>query len=136
MSLADCRLVQLPIVADERGCLSVVEAKDHLPFAIQRVYYLYDVPDQHVRGQHGHRRLQQFMIAMAGAFAVTLDDGRQQHRFHLHRPDEGLYIAPMMWRTLDNFTRDAVCVVLASAAYDETDYLRDYAQFLAAAAAP
>lgn len=131
MSLADCRVVPLPRFIDERGSLSVVESMGVIPFAIARVYYFYDVPAGQVRAAHGHRCLQQLVIAMTGAFEVELDDGYERQRFRLDRPDLGLYIAPGIWRDLNYFSGGAVGLVLASAPYDEADYLRDYAEFVA-----
>ena len=133
MPLADCRLIELPKIADQRGNLTFIENHRHIPFDIRRVYYLYDVPGGAHRAAHGHRSLHQFMVAMSGSFDVTLDDGRDKRKFHLNRSYYGLYIPPMMWRDLDNFSSGSVCMVLASDFFDETDYYRDYAQFLAAA---
>src|SRR5688500_7243854 len=132
MSLHDCRIVELPKIQDARGNLSFIESSRHIPFDIKRVYYLYDVPGGSDRGAHAHKRLHQFIVAMSGSFDVVLDDGKQQQRFHLNRSYNGLYVCPMMWRYLDNFSSGAVCMVLASEFYDETDYFRDYEQFLKA----
>ena len=133
MPLADCRLIELPKIADQRGNLTFIENHRHIPFDIRRVYYLYDVRGGAHRAAHGHRSLHQFMVAMSGSFDVTLDDGRDKRKFHLNRSYYGLYIPPMMWRDLDNFSSGSVCMVLASDFFDEADYYRDYAQFLAAA---
>jgi hypothetical protein len=133
MPLSDCRIIQLPKISDPRGNLTFVEGSRHIPFDIRRVYYLYDVPGGASRAAHGHRNLQQLIIAMSGSFDVTLDDGASKQKFHLNRPYSGLYIAPMMWRDLDNFSSGSVCMVLASTEYDEGDYFRDYTEFLKAA---
>ena len=133
MSLSDCRIIELPKIQDVRGNLSFIEGGRHIPFDIKRVYYLYDVPGGADRGAHAHKRLQQFVVAIAGSFDVVLDDGNEQQRFHLNRSYNGLYICPMMWRYLDNFSSSAVCMVLASEFYDETDYYRNHDQFLKAA---
>ena len=133
MSLSDCRIVELPKIQDVRGNLSFIESGRHVPFEMKRVYYLYDVPGGADRGAHAHKKLHQFIVAMSGSFDVVLDDGQQRQRFHLNRSYNGLYICPMMWRYLDNFSSGAVCMVLASEFYDETDYYRDYDQFLKAA---
>jgi dTDP-4-dehydrorhamnose 3,5-epimerase-like enzyme len=133
MCLTDCRIIQLPKIPDERGNLTFVEAGRHIPFDIKRVYYLYDVPGGATRAAHGHRALHQLMIAMSGSFDVTLDDGCEKRKFHLNRSYSGLYITPMMWRDLDNFSSGAVCMVLASDFYDEADYFRNYDDFLKAA---
>lgn len=130
MPLSDCRLIDLPKVANPSGNLTFIEGSQHIPFAIERVYYLYDVPGGAVRGGHGHRELQQVIIAMSGSFDVLLDDGFQQQRFHLNRSYYGLYVAPMMWREIDNFSSGSVCLVLASTRYDEADYYREYTAFL------
>lgn len=126
-------LINLPRINDPRGNLTFVENNNHIPFDIKRVYYLYDVPGGASRAAHGHKNLQQIMIAMSGSFDVTIDDGRERQRFHMNRSYYGLYVPPMMWRDLDNFSSGAVCLVLASDFYDEADYYRDYETFLAAA---
>ena len=130
MSLLDCKIVELPKITDPRGNLSFVEGGAHIPFEIKRVYYLYDVPGGADRGSHAHRKLSQFVIAMSGSFDVVLDDGRNKRRFHLNRSHYGLYICPMMWRDLDNFSSGAVCMVMASERYEESDYIRNYEQFI------
>jgi dTDP-4-dehydrorhamnose 3,5-epimerase-like enzyme len=132
MSLADCRIVELTKISDPRGNLTFIEGTRHIPFEIKRVYYLYDVPGGATRAGHGHRALQQLMIAMSGSFDVVLDDGREKRRFHLNRSYYGLYIAPMIWRELENFSSGSVCMVLASDYYDEADYFYDYGEFLQA----
>lgn len=128
-SLDDCRLVSLPKISDPRGNLSFIEGGKHIPFEIKRVYYLYDVPGGSDRGSHAHKSLHQFIVAMSGSFDVVLDDGRKKQRFHLNRSYSGLYVCPMMWRDLDNFSSGAVCMVLASTHYDAADYIRDYSEF-------
>jgi len=132
MPLNDCRLIQLPKISDPRGNLTFVEGGNHIPFDIERVYYLYDVPGGSDRGAHAHKALHQLIIAMSGSFDVVLDDGREKKRFHLIRSYYGLYVCPMMWRELDNFSSGSVCMVLASNMYDEDDYYRDYVEYLAA----
>lgn len=129
MPLEDCRVIDLPKIEDARGNLTFIENSNHIPFDISRVYYLYDVPGGSDRGAHAHKNLHQFMIAMAGSFDVLLDDGRNTRKFTLNRSYFGIYICPMMWRYIDNFSSGAVCMVLASAPYDETDYIRDYTAF-------
>ena len=132
MPLGDCRIVDLPRVTDPRGNLTFIEGSRHVPFAIQRVYYLYDVPGGAERGGHGHKELHQLIIAMSGSFDVIVDDGRERARHHMNRSYYGLYIPPMMWREIDNFSSGSVCLVLASHLYDENDYYRDYDKFVAA----
>lgn len=129
MPMSDCRLIELPKIADRRGNLTFIEGGAHVPFAIERVYYLYDVPGGSERGGHAHKSLHQFIIAMSGSFDVVLDDGMEQKRFHLNRSYYGLYLCPMMWRELDNFSSGSVCMVLASRRFDEGDYIRDYQKF-------
>jgi hypothetical protein len=133
MALKDCKLIELPKISDPRGNLSFIEGGQHVPFDIKRVYYLYDVPGGSDRGSHAHKDLHQFIVAMSGSFDVVLDDGKEKKRFHLNRSYYGLYVCPMMWRELDNFSSGAVCMVLASAHFSEADYIRDYSQFLAVA---
>lgn len=129
-NINDCRQINLPKISDRRGNLSFIEGGQHIPFEIQRVYYLYDVPGGSDRGSHAHKNLHQFIVAMSGSFDVVLDDGREKKRFHLNRSYYGLYVCPMMWRDLDNFSSGAVCMVLASSRYDEADYIRDYSDFI------
>jgi dTDP-4-dehydrorhamnose 3,5-epimerase-like enzyme len=130
MGLEACRIIDLPKVADPRGNLTFIEAGRHAPFEIKRVYYLYDVPGGAERGGHAHKDLHQLIVAMSGSFDVVLDDGREKKRFHLNRSYYGLYVCPMIWREMDNFSSGAVCLVLASNLYDPNDYYRDYQQFL------
>lgn len=129
MPLKDCRIIELPKITDPRGNLSFIESGQQIPFDIQRVYYLYDVPGGSDRGSHAHKNLHQFIVAMSGSFDVVLDDGKEKKRFHLNRSYYGLYVCPMMWRYLDNFSSGGVCMVLASAHYDAADYIRDYDLF-------
>ena len=132
MTLNDCRLIDLPKVAEPRGNLTFVEGNRHVPFEIKRVYYLYDVPGGAARGGHGHKALHQLIIAMSGSFDVVLDDGYEKKRIHLNRSYIGLYICPMIWRELDNFSSGSVCMVLASNYFEESDYYRDHIDFLLA----
>lgn len=129
-----CRFVQLPRLSDGRGNLTFVQPGPLLPFEIRRVYYLYGVPADQTRGAHGHRQLEQLMVAVAGSLSVECDDGRARRVFRLDRPDVGLYVSPMIWRNLTEFAEGTVCMVIASEPYDEGDYFRSYDDFLAAAA--
>lgn len=129
MSLADCKIVELPKIAEPRGNLTFVEANRHIPFAIERVYYLYDVPGGAHRGGHAHKALHQLIVAMAGSFDVLLDDGFGKQRHSLNRSYQGLYVCPMIWREIENFSSGAVCLVLASNLYSEDDYYRDHDEF-------
>jgi hypothetical protein len=132
MDLNQCNIVNLPKITDPRGNLTFIEGGRHVPFKIQRVYYLYDTPGGAERGGHAHKELHQLIVAMSGSFDVILDDGRQKKRFHLNRSYYGLYVCPMIWRELDNFSSGSICMVLASNFYDESDYYRDYQEFLKA----
>lgn len=132
MSLADCRLIDFPVIGRPEGNLTFVEATRHVPFEIRRIYYLYDVPGGAMRGGHGHKALEQVFIAMSGSFDIELDDGVERKKYHLNRSYYGVYVAPMMWRELDNFSSGSVCLVLASDYFDENDYFRRYEDFLRA----
>jgi hypothetical protein len=132
MSLKDCAVIDLPRVNDPRGNLTFIEGGRHLPFEFRRVFYLYDVPGGAMRAGHALKRCQQFIIAASGSFDVVLDDGSSKKRYQLNRSYYGLYVPPLIWREIDNFSSNSICVVLASEAYDESDYYRDYDKFLAA----
>jgi dTDP-4-dehydrorhamnose 3,5-epimerase-like enzyme len=130
-TINDCRIIDLPMIqSDRKGNLTPIHNNMQIPFAINRVYYLYDVPGGAERGGHAHKELQQLIIAITGSFDVVLDDGYEKKRFHLNRSYYGLYVCPMIWRELDNFSSGSVCMVLASNYYDEPDYFRDYEVFL------
>jgi len=131
MKLSHCQIIELPKIADARGNLSFIEQNRHIPFSIKRVYYLYDVPGGAERGGHAHKDLHQLIIAMSGSFDVILDDGYDKKRFHMNRSYYGLYVCPMIWRELDNFSSGAVALVLASNYFDEDDYYRGYQNFIA-----
>jgi len=133
MGLDNCKIIELPKISDPRGNLTFIEGGNHIPFSIKRVYYLYDVPGGAERGGHAHKELHQLIVAMSGSFDVVLDDGHKNKRIHLNRSYQGLYACPMIWRELDNFSSGSVCMVLASNIYDESDYYRDYNQFIASA---
>ncbi len=132
MGVHDCRSLSLPVVDAPEGRLTVIEGSEHVPFPIERVYYLYDVPSGAVRGGHAHRSLEQLLVPLSGSFDVLLDDGAEKRTVHLNRPSAGLLLTPMIWRELANFSSGSVCLVLASARYDESDYYRDYDDFIAA----
>ena len=127
--LDKCKLIDLPVIHDTRGNLTFVEENRNIPFPIKRAYYLYDVPGGASRGGHAHKALHQFVIAMAGSFDVVLTDGKETRRFQLNRSFYGLYICPMVWREMDNFSSGSVCLVLASEFFDEADYYRDFDEF-------
>ena len=130
MSLANCKSIELPKISDHRGNLTFIEGGQPIPFEIQRVYYLYDVPGGAERAGHAHKKLQQLFIAMSGSFDLVLDDGVGKKTFHLNRSYYGIYVCPMIWRELNNFSSGSVCMVLASEYYYESDYYRDYSEFL------
>ncbi len=129
MGVADCKLLELPVVRNPQGNLTFVEAQRHVPFQIERVYYMYDVPGGATRGGHAHRALEQLIVAMSGSFEAVVDDGSERKNITLNRSYVGLYLPPMIWRELVNFSSGSVCMVLASAYYDEADYYRDYKEF-------
>lgn len=131
-SFGGCRIIDLPVIRDGRGNLTFAEGDRHLPFPFRRIFYLYDVPGGSQRAGHALRRCHQFVIAVSGSFDVVLDDGAQRARFHLNRSHYGLHVTPLVWRELDNFSSNSVCLVLASELYNESDYYRDYGEFLAA----
>lgn len=133
MNLNKCQIFDLPRINDPRGNLTFVESNRHIPFSIQRVYFLYDVPGGSERGGHAHKALHQLVIAMSGSFDIHLDDGDTKKSIHLNRSYNGLYVCPMIWREINNFSSGAVCMVLASDYYDEQDYYRDYSVFINAA---
>lgn len=130
------RIVSLPKVSDPRGNLSFIEGGRHVPFEFRRVFYLYDVPGGESRAGHALKTCQQFIIAISGAFDVTADDGRTRAKHHLNRSYFGLYLPPLVWREIDNFSSGSVCLVLASEPYDEAGYVRDYDAFRRIAAEP
>lgn len=132
MPLEDCRIVELPKIHNPQGNLTFIESDSQIPFAIQRVYYVYDVPGGAERGGHAHKELHQLIVAMSGSFDITLDDGKDKKTFHLARSYYGLYVCPMIWREIDNFSSGSVLMVLASNKYTEEDYYRNYDDFMRA----
>jgi len=127
------RLIDLPVISDPRGDLTFVEGERHVPFPIRRVYYLYNVPVDAERGGHAHKELEQVVFALSGSFRMKIDDGASKSEYWLRDPRKGLYINRLIWREMDSFSQGAVCMVLASRQYEEADYFRDYAAFLAEA---
>ncbi len=127
----DCGVMMLETHSENRdGNLTVVQNVGTFPFEIKRTYYLYDVPGGESRGGHSHKALHELIVAAGGSFTVTIDDGLEKRTFMLNRPDRGLHIVPGIWRTLDDFSSGAVCLVLASDKYEEADYIRLYDDFL------
>ncbi|SES74056.1 sugar 3,4-ketoisomerase [Prevotella sp. kh1p2] len=123
-------IINLPKIADPRGNLTVAEELKHVPFDVKRVYWVYDVPAGESRGGHAHRRCREFIVAVGGSFTVTLTDGTSTHTYLLNHPYQGLLVDTGTWRTLDDFSSGAVCLVLASELFDEEDYIYDYDEFL------
>ncbi len=130
MNVPGVRTISLPKISDPRGSLSFLESNLHVPFVVRRAYWIYDVPGGEVRGGHAYRSLEEFFVALSGSFDVVLDDGRRKESVSLNRSYFGLYVPRMTWRHLENFSTNAVCLILASSHYQEDDYLRDYEQFL------
>ena len=132
MSLKDCKIIELPKIADLRGNLTFIEENRHIPYDIKRVFFLYDVPGGERRAGHALKSCDQLIIAASGSFNVILDDGVGKQIFHLNRSYYGLHIPPLVWREIDNFSSGSVCMVLASEFYSEEDYYREYDEFLRA----
>lgn len=125
----DAAIIQFPKILDDRGNLTFVEARRHIPFDIQRVYWIYDVPGGESRGSHAYRELQEVIIALSGSLEVFLDDGMAQKTIMLNRAYYGLYVPNMIWRQMKNFSTNAVALVLASLPYAVDDYIREYPEF-------
>lgn len=125
----DCNIIHLNKIHNRAGNITPVENNIHIPFAVKRVYYLYDIPGGESRAAHGHKQLEQFIVAASGSFDITIDDGINKKTVQLNRPYMGLHIQPGIWRDISNFSSGAICLVLASMLYTEADYLRDYGQF-------
>lgn len=132
MSAGFCKIIELPQIHDVRGDLTFVEGGNHLPFDIRRVYFLYNIPVDSERGGHAHKELQQVVFALSGSFRMKVDDGHQKNEYELRDPRKGLYISRLVWREMTDFSQGAVCMVLASHRYDESDYYRNYDDFLKA----
>ena len=131
MSKTEDKIIDLPKILDPRGNLTVAQSMDHIPFNVSRVYWVYDVPAGESRGGHAHKQCREFIVAASGSSTVTLDDGYTQTSYHLNHPWQGLYVETGVWRTLNDFSSGAVCLVLASDPFEEDDYIRDYNDFLA-----
>ncbi|WP_456087497.1 sugar 3,4-ketoisomerase [Parabacteroides sp.] len=122
-------LIDLPAIRDKRGNLSFIEERNHLPFAIKRVYWIYDVPGGEIRGGHAYKQNEEFIIALSGSFDVVISDGEQSKVYHLNRSYKGVYIPKMYWRELENFSTNSVAFIASSTLYDEADYIRDYDEY-------
>ena len=128
-SVYDCVILPLSKIHNRAGNITIVEGNNNVPFEVKRVYYLYDIPAGEDRGGHAHKELRQLIVAASGSFDVLLDDGTNKKVVTLNRPDYGLMVVPGIWRELMEFSSGAICLVLASAVYSETDYIRDYSNF-------
>ena len=126
-----CRIIELPRINDPRGNLTFIEGNNHIPFRIKRSYWIYDVPGGEIRGGHSYRTLHEVIFAVSGSFDVVVDYGRQKKVYSLNRSYYGLYVPNMVWRDLENFSTNSLCLILASDVYDETDYIRNYDDFAA-----
>lgn len=125
----DIRIIDLPKFLDRRGNLSFVEEFKHIPFKIERTYWIYDVPGGEARGGHAYKENQEFIIALSGSFDVVLDDGKERKTFHLNRSYYGLYVPKGIWREMNNFSTNSLALILASTPYNEEDYIYDYEEF-------
>ncbi len=130
ISLNNEKVIQLPKIVDERGNLSFIEGLNHIPFAIERTYWIYDVPGGEYRGAHAFREQEEFIVALSGSFDVVLHDGKEERRYQLNRSYLGIYVPRMMWRRMENFSTNSLCLVLSSTRYDESDYIRDFDEFV------
>ena len=131
MTETGCRIIDLPRINDPRGNLTFIEGNRHVPFRIRRAYWIYDVPGGEVRGGHSYKTLEEIIIAVSGSFDVIVDDGAGGKCYSLNRSYYGLYVPNMIWRNLENFSTNSLCLILASDIYCESDYIRDYGEFLA-----
>ena len=129
-NIEDCGLVDLPIVHNENGSITVLENNVNIPFDIKRIYYLYDVPMGAERGGHSHYELQQYVVAASGSFTFVLDDGKTKKEVFLNHPNKALHIKPGIWREMKDFSSGSICLVLASMEYTESDYIREYQEFI------
>lgn len=133
MGIDECSQIELPEIPDRQGNLAVAEGEDHVPFPIARVFFVYDVPEWAARGGHAHRALEQAVFCLAGRMELTVDDGRRRRGVVLEDPRRGLYLPPMVWHDIGGFAPGTVYMALASAEFEEADYIRDRAEFLRAA---
>ena len=131
MNLASVKLIQLPKIPDERGNLSFFENEKQIPFIIKRTYWIYDVPGGEVRGGHAYKTLQEFIVALSGSFDIVLNDGNEEKTYSLNRSYMGLYIPQGIWRHMENFSTNSLALIVADQPYDESEYVRNFSQFLA-----
>lgn len=124
------KIIQLPKILDDRGNLTFIEGENHIPFKIERTYWIYDVPGGEIRGGHAYKELDELIVALSGSFDVVLDDGHEKCTYSLNRSYYGLYVPKMMWRQVENFSTNALALILASGPYEPSDYIRDYEKFI------
>lgn len=130
MDITNIELISLPKIMDERGNLTFVEAENHVPFKIKRTYMIYDVPGGEIRGSHAYKELDELIVALSGSFDLVVNDGVNEKTYTLNRSYNAIYVPHGLWRTLQNFSTNSLCLVLASTDYDETDYIRNYEDYL------
>lgn len=130
MTLQEVRIIELPKILDRRGNLSFIEEENHIPFKIERTYWIYDVPGGERRGGHAYKENQELIIALSGSFDVVLDDGKEKKVYSLNRSYYGLYVPNMIWREMENFSTNSLALILSSTSFSEEDYVRNYQKFL------
>ncbi len=130
MNLSNVKQIQLPKIMDERGNLTFIEGENHIPFKIKRTYMIYDVPGGEKRGSHAYKELDEVIVSLSGSFDLVVSDGKETKTYTLNRSYHAIYVPHGLWRTLENFSTNSLCLVLASTDYDEDDYVRDYTEFL------
>jgi len=129
MPLKEPQIITLPKILDERGNLSFFEYPNQIPFEIQRTYWIYDVPGGEIRGGHAFKEQQEFIVALSGSFDVILHDGKQELKFQLNRSYYGLYVPKMFWRSIENFSTNALAIIVSDSSYSEEDYIRNFNDF-------
>jgi len=129
LSIQNVEIIKLPKIIDDRGNLTFLEESNHIPFAIERVYWIYDVPGGEIRGGHAYHELYEVIIALSGSFDVVVDNGTEKKTYHLNRSYFGLFVPKLIWRQLENFSTNSLCLIAASSKYQESDYIRDYDTF-------
>ena len=128
--LKKAEIIELPKIEDHRGNLSFIEEKNHIPFKIERIYWIYDIPGGAKRGGHAFKKQQEFIVALSGSFDVIISDGKETHKYNLNRSYYGLYVPERLWRQMENFSTNSVAIILSSTVFNENDYIRDYNIFL------
>ncbi len=128
--ISNIKTIHLPKIPDERGNLSFIEENNHIPFKIQRIYWVYDIPGGETRGGHAFKQQQELIVALSGSFDVIVNDGKTEQRFHLNRSFMGIYIPCGIWRHMENFSTNTVALVLSSTLYDENDYIRNFEEYI------